>query len=488
MKGFLQLLSDAKNRWIVLALSSFLLFFAYANDLRLSSDPVLYSAIARTMADSGDFGSLKLDDEPYYRKPPLLFWLSALAINAFGPNPFAVTLFSRMFGLAAVLLTGWLGRRLYDDKVGWAAAFILTTSFIFLSPSITFRMDSALTFGILLSIAGYLNGERRWGPPVFYAGIAVGVLAKGPPGVLPLFLAPLHALLSGSPVPLTKRLVRWLLWSPLLLVPLAWWGYLLLADGYRPLTIMFNDLVRTKVDSSRIREFWRAYVVQLTGTYWPWLPFAVAGTWSTFRVALDPEQQRSERATAGLLLGWVGITIASCALKNVQYIRYVLMAIPAISIVAAVALVRFVGDRYFDWLPRATGILALIGSLVLISYPIGAREWEEEQYSAIAQILDHRYPPKTPVPLLASKTRDGNNPQRYTADKARSLFFFGRTIRLITVDKAREEAALGRLTLLIRTIDYRRIAKVLPVERLIFATSFVVVEIDMSKPVSSKKP
>ena len=484
MKGFLELLSDPQNRWIVLALSSFLLFFAYSNHLRLSSDPVLYSAIARTMADSGDFSSLKLDDEPYYHKPPMLFWLSALAIKVLGPNLFAVTLFSRIFGIAAVFLTGWLGRRLYDDKVGWAAALILTTSFIFLSPSITFRLDSALTFGILLSIAGYLNGERRWGPPVFYIGIAVGVLAKGPPGVLPLFLAPLHAGLSGSPVPLMQRLMRWLLWSPLLLVPLAWYGYLFLTEGYLPFTILFNDLMRTSVESNRIHEFWRAYVVQLTGTYWPWLPFALAGSWFTFRVALDPKQQRSERATAGFLLGWIGITFASCAFKNVQYIRYILIAIPAISIVAAVALVRFVGDRYFDWLPRAAGILALIGALVLISYPIGAREWEEEQYSAIAQILDHRYAPKTPVPLLASKTRDGNNPERYRADKARSIFFFGRSIRLITVEEVKEEAALGRLTLLIRTADYRRIEKVLPVEKLIFAKSFVIVEIDRRRAIS----
>lgn len=487
MKGFLELLSDAKNRWVVLALCSFVLLFAYANDIRLSSDPVLYSAIARTMADSGDFGSLRLDDEPYYRKPPLLFWLAALAIMTFGPNPFAVTLFSRIFGLATVLLTGWLGWRLFNEKVGWAAAFILTTTFIFLSPSITFRMDSALSFGILVSIAGYLNGERDWGPPLFYAGIAVGVLAKGPPGVLPLFLAPLHALMDGSSLPVRKRLRLWILWSPLLLLPLAWWGYLLLTVGSLPLTVMFNDLVRTKLAVSRVHEFWHAYVVQLAGTYWPWLPFAVAGSWSTLRVAIDPQRQRSERANAGLLLGWIGITIVSCGLKNIQYVRYLIMAIPAISIIAGLALVRFVGNRYFDWLPRAAGIAGLIGSLVLISYPIGAYEWEREQYSAIAQIFDHRYPPKAAIPLLASKTRDGNNPKRYAADKARSIFFLGRPIHLVTLEDVRRQAALERVTLLLRADDYRRVARALPFETLISAKSFVVVEIGSANQTTAKR-
>src|SRR5258705_3925292 len=81
----------------------------------------------------------------------------------------------------------------------------------FLRSATTLQMDSALTFGVLLAMVGYFRGEKSWGPPLFYGGIAVGVLAKSLPGFLPLFLAPFHALLAGNlGLPLKKSGRRWL--------------------------------------------------------------------------------------------------------------------------------------------------------------------------------------------------------------------------------------------------------------------------------------
>src|SRR5215204_2182245 len=124
MKDFFSVLGSEQYRWRLLVVPAILIFFAFSNDNRLSTDPIVYSAISRTMADSGDYGSLKIGEEPYYRKPPLLFWLSALAIKLFDPIPFAVTLFPRVFGCATVFVTGWLGCRLYGEKVGWVSAVV----------------------------------------------------------------------------------------------------------------------------------------------------------------------------------------------------------------------------------------------------------------------------------------------------------------------------------------------------------------------------
>lgn len=482
MKDFLHLLSDEKYRWVVLALSAGLIFFAYSNGTRLRTDPMLYAAIARTMADSGDYTSLRLYDEPYYLKPPLLFWLSALMIKIFGPHPFAVTLFSRIFGLGSILLTGWLGYRLFNARVGWASAFVLLSTHMFVYASTTFRLESALIFGILLALFAYLHGERKWGPPLFYAGVAIGFLAKGPPGVLPLFLAPLHGLLSGTSRSWNRKFFRWLVWSPLLLLALACWGYILLKDGYGPLMILIDDLVRYKTDGvPRISQFWDEYVLGFAFNYWPWLPFALAGTYLTVRVALDSKARRYERASAGLLLAWIGVTFLSCAIKNAQYLRYALLAIPAISIVAAVALVRLLGDRYFDWLPRVVGSVALIAVVALPCLPLLARETEREQYSAIGQILDRRYPPAEPIPVLVWTDRNVEIPNWYYGDKARVVFFLNRSVRMMTVDEIKTIAAAGPFTLLIRTRDYAAAAKTLSVYPLIEGLSFVLAEIDLSR-------
>jgi 4-amino-4-deoxy-L-arabinose transferase-like glycosyltransferase len=482
MKDFLYLLSDEKYRWVVLALSAGLIFFAYSNGTRLRTDPMLYAAIARTMADSGDYTSLRLYDEPYYLKPPLLFWLSALMIKIFGPIPFAVTLFSRIFGLGSVLLTGWLGCRLFNARVGWASAFVLLSTHMFVYASTTFRLESALIFGILLSLFAYLNGERKWGPPLFYAGVAIGFLAKGPPGVLPLFLAPLHSLLSGAPRSWNRKFFRWLVWSPSLLMALACWGYILLKDGSGSVAILIDDLVRYKTDGvPRISQFWDEYVLGFAFNYWPWLPFAVAGTWMSVRVALDARQRRDARASSGLLLGWIGITFLSCAVKNAQYLRYALLAIPAISIVAGVALVRCLGDRYFDWLPRVVGSAALIAVVALPCFPLLARETEREQYSAIGQMLDRRYPPGEPIPVLVWTDRNVEIPNWYYGDKARVVFFLNRSVRMMTVDEIKTIAAAGPFILLIRTRDYAAAAKTLSVYPLIEGLSFVLAEMDRSR-------
>ena len=458
------------------------MFFAYPNDVRLSTDPIIYSSISRTVADSGDYGSLRIGDVPYYRKPPLLFWLSALAIKIFGAIPFAVTLFPRLFGLASVFVTGWLGRLLYGEKVGWVSAFVLMTTYIFVSPSTTFRLDSALVFAITLSMVAYLKGEQKWGPPIFYIGIIIGVLTKGPPGILPLVLAPLHALLSGSTLPIKKRLLRWLVWSPLLFIPLAWWGYLIWKDGFLPVTVLMGDMVRSKASGlPRFRAIWNVYVLGFLFDYWPWLPFTLVGGWLVYRDAFRVKLTAGERASAALLFAWIGITFAGCAIKNAQYFRYVLLAIPAFSILAAAAVVRFAGNWFLDWVPKAMTPLALTAAVVLACLPVVTREGEEEQYSAIAQILDQRYPPTTPVPLIASKTRLGDDPNRYRPDRARSLFFFNRWPRLMSIEEVKTEAAQKRFTLLVRTADYERVVAVLPVQPLIIAKSFVLAEIDLSK-------
>jgi hypothetical protein len=182
-----------------------------------------------------------------------------------------------------------------------------------------------------------------------------------------------------------------------------------------------------------------------------------------------------------LLLGWIGITFLSCAVKNAQYLRYALLAIPAISIVAAVALVRCLGDRYFDWLPRVTGSVALVAVVALPCFPLLARETEREQYAAIGQMLDRRYPPGEPIPVLVWTDRNVEIPNWYYGDKARVVFFLNRSVRMMTVDEIKTIAAAGPFTLLIRTRDYAAAAKSLPVYPLIEGLSFVLAEMDRSR-------
>lgn len=197
-------------RWMILLAASFLLLFARAHDGGLYGDAFMYAGEARLIADSGEYATLRFGQELRHHGP-LLFWLTGIAIKIFAPTPLVATLFSRLFGMGCIVLTVWLGRYFFDDNTGWLAGIALMTCHTFLRNATTLRMDSALTFGVLLAMVGYFRGEKSWGPSLFYGGIAVGVLAKSLAGFLPLFLAPFHALLAGNlELPWKRHARRWL--------------------------------------------------------------------------------------------------------------------------------------------------------------------------------------------------------------------------------------------------------------------------------------
>jgi 4-amino-4-deoxy-L-arabinose transferase-like glycosyltransferase len=462
---FFVALNDHRIRWLVLGLAAMLVLFAQSSRTRLTTDPVVYAAIARTMADSGDYGALKIGEEPYYNKPPLLFWLSALAIRIFGPTVSAATLFSRLFAVGCVFLTGWLGSRLYEEKVGWVAALILLTTHLFFRNSAIFRLESGLTFGILVSVYGYFNGERTWGPLVFYLGVCVAVLAKAFPGFLPLVIVPIHGLLSTPFELWPKKLVRWLLWSPLVLLPCLWWVHLATTDGQAPIVQLLSDLGRTKQHkASWIEEFWNIYIVEFAKTYWPWLPFAGAGMWMSLRDFMKPEMKYSTRPVIGFLLAWVVIVFASSALKNAQYLRYVYIALPAISIFAANAVIRFTTQKLFDYFAGIVALTMVMAALAIACFAAAIPLRDVEQYQAMAEILDHRLAAKVPIPMVKIKLTDDQNIELRRREKARAFFFLGRNLQRVSIDELQESSMKDRVTFLIRKDEYPRLKALLPVE------------------------
>src|SRR5581483_9341704 len=195
------------------------------------------------------------------------------------------------------------------SRPGLAGAFTAFTSAgspawrsppaIFFRGSSTFRLDSGLTFGILLSFCAYLSAARKWAPPVFFLGIGIAVLSKGPPGLLPLFVVPLHAGFDADRgVWNREQIIRWAAWSPLLLLPFSWWLYLFLADGMRPFHALFDDLIRAK--TNRLppwKSFWLNYIqLAFFKYYWMWLPFALLGGWMAVKEIRRPPVDGSLRA------------------------------------------------------------------------------------------------------------------------------------------------------------------------------------------------
>src|SRR4029078_4586353 len=260
-------------QWIILLIASITVLFINAQK-SLSGDALLYADEARLMAATGDYATLRFGQEINHHGP-LLFWLTAISIKILGFTPFSATLVSRLFGIGCIILTGILGSHLYGKNTGWFAALALATCYTFVRNTATLRMDSALTFGVLLAMLGYYRAEKSWGPPVFFAGIGLAVLAKSVPGFLPLFLAPLHAIFAGRfHLPWKKPARRWLYWSPLVLLPLLWWGYLVSQYGGGWFSAYREDFLSIDAGQSpdladRVYRFFAAYFYDFGRKYLP---------------------------------------------------------------------------------------------------------------------------------------------------------------------------------------------------------------------------
>ena len=463
--------------WIILLAASVVLFFTNAHHARLNGDPLLYASEARQIAEAGEYATLRFGQELNHHGP-LLFWLTAGAIKVFGPTPFAATFFSRLFGVGCVVLTAWLGNFFYGRRTGWFAALALATCYIFFRNTTTLRMDSALTFGILLAMVGYFRGEKWWGPPVFYFGIAVAVLAKSLPGFLPIFLAIFHALLDKNlHAPWTKQSRRWLYWAPLLLVPLAWWCWLFLRYGQEVLVVYVNDFLSPDgqpTDITRLYRSFKVYFLDFVVTYFPWIIFTGLGVGITVHTLRNSAAERYERATAGLLIGWIVVVIVAGCVKPAQYRHYLVPGLPAIAIITALAVVQKAKKEVLSWIPRTVALLTIMATF-FSCVPMNQNK-TSDKLLAMRNVLIDRLPGKTPVPILTLRSYPDHQPYVLERDRSGCIFFFGREPRPLTISDVNAERWHGGLVLLLSKEAFPLVAEKMNLIALVESDVWVLAE------------
>jgi len=91
-------------------------------------------------------------------KPVLLYWFMIAAYRAFGENEFAARFWSAVLGVGTVLVTYHIGRRVFDDEVGFWGALVLTTTLMFAVAARAATPDSVLIFFTTLAMAVYVFG------------------------------------------------------------------------------------------------------------------------------------------------------------------------------------------------------------------------------------------------------------------------------------------------------------------------------------------
>lgn len=142
-----------------------------------------YAEIARIMWETNQWIVPQIDYAiPFWAKPPLSTWLSAVSYTIFGVSAFAARFPSFLLNVLIIIGCGKIVQK--QGKSFYLAGFILLTLPEFLIHTGVVSTDTTLLFCVTLMMLSFwetINGKQKnyWNY-LFFVALGLGFLAKGP--------------------------------------------------------------------------------------------------------------------------------------------------------------------------------------------------------------------------------------------------------------------------------------------------------------------
>jgi 4-amino-4-deoxy-L-arabinose transferase-like glycosyltransferase len=299
-----------------------------------------YAEIPREMLSGGDWVIPHLNALVYLEKPPLQYWLTALAFRGLGQSEFPARLFTGLAGYLVLLTVFFLGRDLWGFNAGLRAVLYTSASALFVLLGHQLTLDMMLSFWLLAALGCFLAAQARrdtashWRAWMLgcWAAMALAVLTKGLIGVL-IPGATLFAYLAWQrDWMLLRRLnLRWGL--PLFTAIAAPWFVLAARANSQFLQFFFvreHFLRFVTAIEHRTQPWWFFAPVLVVGIV-PWLPQAAR---ALVVVPMD-RVQRGQFDAARLLWIWCVFVLVFFSFSDSKLIPYILPAIPALALLCA---------------------------------------------------------------------------------------------------------------------------------------------------------
>ncbi|WP_204152747.1 glycosyltransferase family 39 protein [Leptolyngbya sp. CCY15150] len=388
-------------RWGLSALGLALLcggaFFLHLGSVGLidETEP-LFAEAARQMTVTGDWITPYFNGDTRFDKPPLIYWLMAIAYQTLGVNEWSVRLPSALSATALTVMGFYVLRRFgfpspaqandpqSSSGQRWAAAWIGAAlmalnahTLIWARTGVSDMLLSGCMGTALLSFfCGYTERDR---PRVqqgwyfaFYTLTALAVLAKGPVGlVIPgLTIICFLAYTGNLWTVLWKEmhLVLGILWFVILTLP--WYVLVILENGaaYTDSFFGYHNFERfTQVVNNHGAPWYFYFIVVLAG-FFPgsiYLPVAIARL-QVWRRSLWVDQPRSGQLSL-FALAWFGVIFGFFTVAVTKLPSYVLPLMPA----AAILVGLFWSDQLLRSPSQGWAIRLSHGVTVVLSVALG---------------------------------------------------------------------------------------------------------------------
>lgn len=361
-----------------------------------------YVGVAWEMVRSGQWLTPTLDGLPYFHKPPMFYWLTAISMKIFGMSELAL----RLAPMLAATLVAFAGYRLLRRWSGlWTARWYLivlgTMPYFyagaqfanhdmpvagFIGAAIAFAADALLSF----------DARKPWKRSMLlaWACVALGLLSKGLIGIV----------LPGGVIffwILLQRRWQWLarlLWwpGPMLFALIAAPWFVLMQQKFPQFFHYFfihQHFERFADSGFNNMKPWWFYLETLALYCLPWT-LALAG-----RLTL-PAAEGARAALRQLQWLWLVVVVAFFSLPASKLIGYALPAVPAVAmLVAEVVAERVRMQPRARWL--AIGLAALTGVLMVTALFVFGRE---DKYSSKPLAMAWRAQAAPGEPLISLRT------------------------------------------------------------------------------------
>jgi len=318
-----------------------------------------YVGVAWEMLNSGNWLVPTLDGMPFFHKPPLFYWLTALDLKLFGMNEWAARLASV---LSAVLATGVMVafvRRYVDKPTANLTAIVLVTQPFFFAGAQFADLNMLVAAMISVSIVAGADAALRLerGLPYLaslttaFVFAALGVLAKGLIGfVLPgaILLAWLLVRRRLKQLPSLLPLNLLLLFF-VLVVP--WFGWMQHSyDGFWDYFFVYHHFHRFAATGFNNQQVFWFYVPVLILATLPWSPWIYRSCSPSF--LKDPERFDIR----SLMILWTLGILVFFSVPSSKLVGHILPALPPFAYLIA--------DGLLLWLkaskrPAASAIVGL---------------------------------------------------------------------------------------------------------------------------------
>ena len=382
----------SKALWWTLGIVALLRLLTLGSYPLTDTTEARYGEVARKMAELGNWVTPLYDyGVPFWAKPPLTTWLSAISIQLFGVNEFAARLpYFLLALLIAWLVWHWV-RRVAGDAGQQAqlSVALMSGTLLYFIASAAVMTDLGLVLGTTLAMRGFWaafeDGPSRRPREVWllFIGLGIGLLAKGPIAVV-LSALPigLWVLLTGNLRACWQR-VPWVKGSLLTLAISAPWYVLaeLRTPGFWDYFFIGEHFKRFTVTGWAGDKYGTAHATQ-RGAIWlyavaasmPWpllLPLLLVGRKKTPQSSVAPGAVASRQFTFYLLAWSVSPCLFFTMSGNILW-TYVLPALPALALLAA---------RWLSLDTRAKLINGVVGAGVVVMGLLVAAFFLREQFA-----------------------------------------------------------------------------------------------------------